>query len=100
MSKPISRFEIHNTFRITGRGIVLAGLILNGEFNVGDVVEFSFNGQIITRKIKAIDNKMRVTKGNANTGVMIECLNDKEINALRDWNPNLTIGEIYNELNE
>ena len=56
-----------------------------------------FNGQLLERKIKGIDAGMRVSEGKPNVGVMIESPNDQEIEELRNWNPNLTVGKIYSK---
>lgn len=93
--KQIAKYQIHDTFRITGRGIVFVGFILDGEFGTGDIIKFDFNGQILERKIKGIDNGMRVTEGYPNVGVMIENKSDQEIEDLRNWNPDKVTGEIY-----
>jgi hypothetical protein len=95
--KHIATYQIHDTFRITGRGIVFAGFILNGEFMTGDFIRFDFKGQLLERKIKGIDAGMRVSEGKPNVGIMIESPNDQEIEELRNWNPNLTVGEIYSK---
>jgi len=93
--KHIATYQIHDTFRITGRGIVFSGNILDGEFMTGDFIKFDFNGQILERKIKGIDAGMRVVEGKPNVGVMIDSQNEQEIDNLRNWNPNLTIEKIY-----
>ncbi|WP_299190455.1 hypothetical protein [uncultured Aquimarina sp.] len=93
--KQIATYQIHDTFKITGRGIVFVGFILDGEFGTGDIIKFNFDGQIIERKIKGIDNGMRGAEGYPNVGVMIENKSDQEIEKLRNWNPNKVIGEIY-----
>lgn len=95
--KHIATYQIHDTFRITGRGIVFSGNILDGEFMTGDFIKFDFNGQILERKIKGVDAGMRVVEGKPNVGVMIESSNEQEIDDLRKWNPNLTIGKIYSK---
>jgi hypothetical protein len=64
-------------------------------FLTGDSIEFDFNGETLERKIKGIDNGMRVEKGKPNVGIMIEAKDKNEISDLRNWNPNLTIGKIY-----
>ncbi|WP_430965275.1 hypothetical protein [Spongiimicrobium sp. 2-473A-2-J] len=97
MNKAGSVFEIHQTFNITGRGIVLTGFILNGDFRLGDIIKFDFNGDLISRKIKGFDNGMRVEKGKPNVGILIECKNQKEIEALRNWRPNRTMAEIRSD---
>ena len=98
MNKLIASFEIHDTFRITGRGIVFAGIILEGEIRIGDIIKFNFNGQVLERKINGIHAGMRSTEGRPNVGVLIESPNTKEIDDLRNWNPNQTIGNIYKNI--
>ncbi len=49
-------FEIHETFNITGRGIVLTGFILEGEYQLGDIIQFNFKGNSISRRIKGYIN--------------------------------------------
>lgn len=94
--KQIATYQIHDTFKITGRGIVFVGKILGGEiFLTGDTIEFGFNNKQIHRKIKGIDNGMRVEQGKPNVGIMIEAIDDEEIENLRNWSPNLAIGKIY-----
>ena len=95
--KHIATYQIHNTFRITGRGIIFSGNILDGEFLTGDFIRFDFKGQLLERRIKVIDTGMSVTDGKPNIGIMIENLNYQEIEELRNWNPNLTIGKIYSK---
>ena len=63
----------------------------------GDFIRFDFNGQLLERKIQGIDAGMRVSEGKPNVGVMIESPNDQEIEELRNWNPNLTVGKIYSK---
>ncbi|MFS4446016.1 hypothetical protein [Maribacter sp. 2307UL18-2] len=93
--KHIATYQIHDTFKITGRGIVFSGHILDGDFMTGDLIRFDFNGQILDRKIKGIDTGIRVEEGKPNVGVMIDCLNEKEIDDLRNWIPNKITGKIY-----
>ena len=93
--KHIATFEIHETFRITGRGIIFTGLILDGKFMTGDFIRFDFKGHLLERKIKGIDAGMRVTEDKPNVGVLIEITNDQEIEELRNWHPNATVGKIY-----
>jgi len=93
--RTITTYQIHDTFRITGRGIVFVGIILNGDiFLTGDFIEFDFKGENIRRKITGIDNGMRVKRDNPNVGVMIESKDENEISDLRNWKPNHTIGKI------
>ncbi|WP_282043076.1 hypothetical protein [Winogradskyella flava] len=96
MRKHIATYQIHDTFIITGRGIVFVGIILDGTiFLIGDFIEFEFNEQVLERKIKGIDNEMRVELGKPKVGVMIETKNENEIWDLRNWEPNKVIAKIF-----
>lgn len=95
MEERKGRSEIYDSFKITGRGIVFAGTILEGEINLGDFIRLDFNSQTIDRNITGIDAAMRTTENKPNTGILIDCKNDLEIDDLRNWEPNLIIGEIY-----
>jgi len=92
----IAKYQIEDTFKITGRGIIFAGKILDGEFRIGDSMKFEFNSEIIERKIIGIEG-IRSTAEKPNTGILIKCINEKEIDELRNWSPNLTIAEIYSK---
>ncbi len=63
----------------------------------GDLIKFDFNGQILERRIKGIDAGIRVAEGKPYVGVIIESPDEQEIDNLRNWNPNLTIGKIYSK---
>ena len=93
----IGSFQIHETFRITGRGIVFVGKVLDGSFRIGDYIEFDFKDEKIKRKITGHDIAMRVQAGKPSVGILIERKDDSEISELRNWNPNLTIGKIYSD---
>lgn len=81
--KPIAKFKIADTFKITGRGLVFAGEIIEGEINHGDMIEFIFSGQTKLRKIKGIELIRRVD-GNVNTiGLLIACTDQNEIDELK-----------------
>ena len=95
--KHVATYQICDTFQITGRGIVFTGHILQGEFNLGNIIRFDFNGQPLERKIKGIDDAMRVVKGYPSVGIMIESLNEEENEDLRNWNPNRIEAKIYSE---
>ena len=64
--KPIAKYKIADTFKITGRGLVFAGEIIEGEINHGDMIEFIFLGQTKLRKIKGVELISRVDR-NLNT---------------------------------
>src|SRR6218665_262622 len=58
-SVTIARYQIDETFKIEGRGLVTAGVILAGEIRVGDEISFYVNGSIRRRRIKGIDSFIR-----------------------------------------
>lgn len=93
--KHIATIEIHDTFAMTRVGIVFAVRILDGEFEVGNLIQFEFDGHTLERKIKGIDIAMRVSEGKPGVGVFMETLNENEIDNLKNWNPNRTIGKIF-----
>lgn len=81
---------------LTGRGIVFVGTILEGDiFLTGDLIKFKFKESVLERRIKGIDNEMRVEQGKPNVGIMIETKNENEILDLRNWKPNKTIAKIF-----
>lgn len=93
MRKANAKYEIEETFKIKGRGIILAGTVLRGEINIGDLLIFKFKNNILERKITGIEG-IRATIEKPNTGILIECKNEIEIEELRNWNPNKIIAEI------
>ena len=92
--KQVAEFQIHDTFKITGVGLVFAGIVLTGELRSGDFIRFDFNGVILKCKIKGV-HLMRVTDAKPNAGMAIESLNNQEIDDLRSWKPNQVMAEIY-----
>ncbi|MBO3697720.1 hypothetical protein [Roseivirga sp. E12] len=96
MSSPKATYQIEDTFKITGRGIVFAGKIMEGIVNLSDIIEFEFNGELIRRRITGIEG-IRSTPEKPNIGILIECPDDNEINVLREWNPNFTIAKIFDK---
>ena len=93
LRKADAKYQIEETFKITGRGIVLAGTVLEGEINIGDLMIFEFKNSVLVRKITGIEG-IRATIEKPNTGILIECINETEIDELRNWNPNKIIAEI------
>lgn len=84
---PIAKYRIDACFKITGRGLVFAGELLEGNFSFNDVIEFSAFGKVRTRKIKAVE-MIRFTKPNPNMiGVLIQHEDDTELEELRRWKP-------------
>ena len=90
----IAKYRIKEIFKITGRGLVLAGYIEDGEVSVGDYIEFAVYGKIIKRRISGIEGIRKVNSEKTNTGIFIECNNENEINELVQWRPKDDIGLI------
>ncbi len=92
--KHIANFQIHDAFYITERGILLNGIILDGEFATDHFISFSFNKKQLKRKIKGI-SQVLAKKDKLFTGILIENYNEEEIIDFKNWNPNKTISKIY-----
>jgi lactoylglutathione lyase len=94
----VARYQIEETFRITNRGLVIIGTILNGVIHIDDEIIFTANGSIRNRLIKGIDAGMRrlpITEP-AKVGLMLECINENEVDELRQWKPEGQIALIKN----
>ncbi|HYC85262.1 MAG TPA: hypothetical protein VEB86_08575 [Chryseosolibacter sp.] len=52
----VARYQIEDRFKITGRRIVLLGVILDGVIYIGDVIGLSVKGETRKRRIKGIDS--------------------------------------------
>ncbi|WP_018344764.1 hypothetical protein [Cytophaga aurantiaca] len=87
-----AKYIIKNIFRITGRGLVLAGYIEEGEVFIGDYIEFSIFEKTIKRKILGVEGIRKANADNTNTGLLIECHSEKEIDELGQWIPKDEIG--------
>lgn len=85
-------YIIHDTFKITGRGIVFAGHIESGTISTGEFIEFQANNKTWKRKITGVDFIRHVPQGEVNLGLLIHCENDGEIDELRNWRPNKDVG--------
>lgn len=81
--KPIAKYKIADTFKITGRGLVFAGEVVEGEINYGDMIEFVFLGQTKRRKIKGIEMTSRVDRNVNSIGLLIACTDQNEIDELK-----------------
>lgn len=96
MSNSKATYQIEDTFRITGRGIVFAGKIMKGIVNLSDIIEFEFKGKPLRRRITGIEG-ICSTPEKPNTGILIKCLDESEIDELREWNPNFATAKIFDK---
>ena len=87
-----AKYRITDIFKITGRGLVLAGYIEEGVVHIGDHIEFTVFEKTIKRKISGVEDFRKTNVDKTNTGLLIECINVKEIDALRQWVPKEDVG--------
>lgn len=88
-------YLIADSFKITGRGLVVAGYITEGIVSKGDTIEFIAFSNLFQRRIVAIEGVTKSQPDKVNTGLVIECLNDAEIDELKDWKPDNFVATIY-----
>lgn len=89
-----AKYRIKNTFIITGRGLVLAGMIEEGEIFTGDYIEFKAFDKTRKRKITGVSGMRKADDETMNVGLLIECENENEIVELRRWTPQNELGII------
>ncbi len=82
-----AKYIIKATFKITGRGLVLGGYIEEGVIFPGDYIEFVAFAKTRKKKITAIEGLRKALDHTSNTGLLISCENEDEIDELRDWKP-------------
>ena len=88
-------FIINDSFKVTNRGLVLAGNILEGTVSVGDLIEFTVSQSKRQRLISGVED-IRTSKTNTGTsGLLIQCKNEDEIIELNDWEPKSEVGVIF-----
>ena len=92
-----AKYRIKDTFIITGRGLVLAGTIEEGEIFTGDYIEFIAFGKTRKRKITGVSGMRKADDERMNVGLLIECENENEKVELRRWRPQNEIGIISKE---
>jgi translation elongation factor EF-Tu-like GTPase len=94
--RPITaKYLIIDTFKIPGRGIVFAGYITEGSVLIGDIIEFSAFHTLRHRPVTGIEGIAHSQANKINTGLLIKCNSEEEIEELRNWNPEKTRAIIY-----
>ncbi|MGZ4034171.1 MAG: hypothetical protein ACXVP4_04850, partial [Bacteroidia bacterium] len=83
-----AKYLIADTFKITGRGIVFAGYITEGTVSIGDTIEFTVLSTLFQRRIIGVEGITKSQPDKVNTGLLIKCDCDSEIDELRNWKPN------------
>lgn len=94
---PTAKYFIAETFRITGRGLVFAGYVKEGDIYPGDVIEFAAFNLKRQRTILGVEGVYSSKPGKINTGLLIRCIDEAELEELRNWKPNGEIGFIYKQ---
>jgi translation elongation factor EF-Tu-like GTPase len=95
VDKPTAKYKITDTFKITGRGLVFTGTVLEGNVNSGDSIEFTVLGKVRHRQISGISLVSRPTQNQNDISLLIKCVDENEIDELRNWTPENSIGLIY-----
>lgn len=94
-SEATAKYLIAETFKITKRGLALTGYITEGNVSIGDIIEFPASSILRLRKIIGIEDIRNVYKPTINTGLLLQCNSDFEIDELAKWQPNNIIATIY-----
>jgi len=83
--KEVAKYYISDKFIITGRGLMFAGHILGGKIKTGNVIRFCHNDKIVIKKIRGIEQSINNERvfDELNTGILIECNNEEEIQQIR-----------------
>jgi hypothetical protein len=86
----IGTFQVERIFEITGRGLVLAGDILDGLVGAGYHIECTIEGEEYTRKIKSVEMISHTEPGKYSVGLLIGGAKDgiyqwknKDLNAVK-----------------
>ncbi|TFF38887.1 hypothetical protein [Mucilaginibacter psychrotolerans] len=93
--KIAGKFVITKTFKVTGRGIVFAGYIEDGSLSSGNTIEFVTPFYIWHRKICGVEGLLDPSASKINTGLLIECRNEFEINELQEWEPENQVAVVF-----
>lgn len=90
-----AKYFIANTFKINRRGLVFAGYITEGFVSIGDTIEFTALSTLYHRKIIGVEGITKSQPDKINTGLLIMCDNDEEIDELVNWRPDNIVAIIY-----
>lgn len=92
-----SVYSIEDTFNITGRGLVLAGRVVEGDINLSaeDHIEFTALNRLRRRRIKGVQLFSGPYMNFSKVGLLIQCESKEEIEELRTWKPFNEVARIY-----
>ncbi len=89
----MNTFQIKTCLFITGRGLVLAGKMINGELQTGSKINFMVNGANYEKNISSVD-MFRSDDPDIQLGLIIKPINLEEKEELLSWKPDLAIAKI------
>ena len=72
----IAEFKLEDKFRITGRGLVLAGQIISGTISAGNSVCIKYGDDLIAAKIRGVEIGDRIRPRTHFIGLLMEPEND------------------------
>ncbi|MBS9462042.1 hypothetical protein KIM67_06440 [Flagellimonas sp. 389] len=93
----IGKFQIEDIFEIKGRDLVLAGRIIDGVISTGNKIEFKLNNDLRIREITSVEGITHTNPEKINTGLLIKCMDNEEVNNLKESKKILSIVNIFNE---
>ncbi len=93
-----AKYLIADTFKITGRGLVFVGFITDGLVRIGDTIEFTALNTLFLRRIIGIEEITKSKLDKVNTGLLIKCNSEMEIDVLSNWRPDNVVAVIYQTL--
>jgi len=91
------QFFIGGIFKITDRGLFLAGNIQYGNASIGNIIEFSDGSELEYRKIIGIESILKSSSKETNTGILIDCKDESEIEYFRNNIEPNQIATIFNQ---
>ena len=91
----VAKYQILDIFKITGRGLAFAGVIIEGVVSKGDEIEFLALNKFHVKDIADVEGIYSPKSAFEKTGLLIQCVNEQEIDELRNWQHNNVICLIY-----
>lgn len=70
----MAKFKINNCFNLTGRGEVLAGVIVEGIISPGDTANLIINNHLVKSQIKSFEYIDHIQEKTSEIGLIIEAV--------------------------
>ena len=75
-----NEFDIDDVFTITGRGVVVTGNVVSGNFSIGDEVTIlSSNEKVVITGIEQFRKSLNFAQAGDNAGLLLSNLDRKEV---------------------